>query len=197
MVPAVRVGLKGRIGPGHWAPRGPEVKLKNWTERLIGQSSVPGEELGVPACKPQLVGVAIKPRSEANRCSWKSVEGNLGQVGEAGRQTTRRGIGRDRAYELGVDAKAVGGHEEAVLLARPRLADVDGSFRGPSRAEGVQGESADLGVVGATGRAFGMLKLALGVCAGACPSAASGLIVKPSGRVITAVGSGTGRPPLA
>ena len=61
-------------------------------------------------------------------------ERDLRQVVEVDRQLAGLRVGMDRADELGVDAEAVGDHEQPVLVARLRFADVERAGRAGRRA---------------------------------------------------------------
>ena len=78
-VPATRLGLKGRTWPGHWAAVGARSRGRR-LGRVPGRPGrVPGEEVGVDGVDRAGVGVAIRPRSEAKRWSWKSSKGTCGR----------------------------------------------------------------------------------------------------------------------
>ena len=132
---------------------GPGVEAEDLARGLVGQGRVPGEEeVGADRCRScSASGVAIRPRSEAKRCSWKSSKGAWGRSAKSAVSWPVFGIGPDRADQLGVDPEARGDHEEAVLVAGLRFADVDGALEPPGQRRGADREGADLRVVGAVG----------------------------------------------
>ena len=71
-------------------------------------------------------------------------EGNLGQVFEVSGQLSGDGVGLEGADELGVDPKARGDEEEAVLVAGFRFADVYGAFERPGKGLGTNREGSNL-----------------------------------------------------
>ena len=113
------------------------------------------------------------------------VERDLRQVLEVGRDLAGHRIGSERADQLRVDPEPVGDQEEAVLVARLRFADVDRpDQRSVERAEWIA-IGPDLRVVGAFAGPSEP-KFASSSVQARWPSAASGLIVSPSGRVTIA-----------
>ena len=155
-VPASRVGLKGRIWPGHWVPWGPDSRLKIWLDVLFCQGRVPGVELG----GDRVDRAGRRGRHQAafagEEVELEVFEGGLGEVGEFGGELAGFGVGPDRADELGVDPEARGREKEAVLIAGLGFADVDGAFEPFGQGGGADREGADLGGVGAFAGAFGV-----------------------------------------
>ena len=75
-------------------------------------------------------------------------------------------MGWTDAEQLRVDPEAVGDHEDPVLVAGLRFAEVEGAGQGPGQCRGADVEVADLGVVRAFRRALAV-EVRLGVRAGA------------------------------
>ena len=113
------------------------------------------------------------------------VEGDLGEVVDEGGDLAGDRVGFERADELGVDAEAIGDHEEAVLIAGFGLADVDRAVERAVEGRGADRKGADLAIVGAVGRAL-RAEVGLRVEAGA-------LAVGGVGVDRQAVGQGEGR----
>ena len=93
-------------------------------------------------------------------------ERDLRQVLEVDRDLAGLGVGFDRADQLRVDAEAVEDHEQPVLVARLRFAEVERADQAAVEGRRADAERADLRVVGAVGRALGA-EVGLGVGAGA------------------------------
>ena len=95
------------------------------------------------------------------------------------------GIRPDRSDQLRVDPEARGDQEEPVLVPRLRFADVDRAVERARQGLGTDREGADLRAVRASAGPS-LSKLAWASGQAVCPSAASGLIVNPGGRVTVA-----------
>ena len=79
IVPATSRGRKGRVWPGQGLPPGPESALKCGRESCR-EAHVPGREASQrPHRGCSCVGVATKPRSDANRCRSNSSKGTWGR----------------------------------------------------------------------------------------------------------------------
>ena len=129
-VPASRVGLKGRIWPGHSAAVGARFEAEDLARLLFGKRRVPGEEVGVDRVD-RAGGRGRHQRAFAGEeVQLEVFEGSLGEVFEVGGQLAGFGVGLDRADQLGVDPEARGDQEEAVLVARLRVRRCRRSLRG-------------------------------------------------------------------
>ena len=162
-------------------PCGPESSPKTWLDRWSAARYSRGRSRLRRCRRVHPVGVAIRPRSDANRCSWNSSNGTCGRSLKTAVTWPVSGSGLIDADQLGVDPEARGDHEQAVLVARLRLADVDRAFEGPVERRRDDREVPDLRAVGAFGRPLGVEVRLRRRCRRVCPSAASGLMVKPGG----------------
>ena len=136
---------------------------------------------------PHWVGVARRPRSAPKKCRLNSVSGLCGRFVEGGDELAGLRVGLDRAGEFHVGAEAVRGEEDPVAVAGLGVAEVD---RRPEIGAG----SAELSIdVGADLRELRAVRLRSSVPKFASaseqevlPSAALGLIEKPTGSVTVA-----------
>ena len=162
--------MKGRIWPGHWLPWGPESSPKTWLDCCSGSDRVPGREVGTDGIDRAGDRGRHQGPFAGEEVQLEVFEGDLGQVFEVGGDLAGFGVGLDRADQLGVDPEARGHHEEAVLVAGLRFADVDGAFESAVEGRRADREGADLGVVGAfagtlraeVGLGFSAIALAVG-----------------------------------
>ena len=190
--PAVGVGgarFKTRIEwanlTGALAAMGTRFEAEDLAGLLFGERRVPWIELGLG----RVYRAGDRGRHQSSfageEVQLESFEGNLGQVFEVGGQLAGFGVGFERADQLGVDPEPRGDQEESVLVAGLGFADIDGAFERTAKGLGADREGADLGLIG-TLAGPSEPKLAWASVQAVCPSAASGLIVKPSGRVTDA-----------
>ena len=163
-VPATRRGLNGRTWPGHGLLFGPSVDVQERRRMLRGEARVPGNEGASRSSRREhWVGVAISPRSEANRCRSNSSNGTWGMSSTLIVICPVFGSGMDLGDQLCVDPEAVEDHEHAVLIARQRLPDVERTVERVFEGRRVDFDRADLGVVRALpGRFSAEIRLGFG-----------------------------------
>ena len=119
----------------------------------------------------------------------KSSNGTCGRSSNLDGSRPVSGSGCTVPIELRVHAEAAEDHEQAVLVARFRFADVDRADQRPVERRRAERDRADLRLSGHS-PGPSLPKFAWASVHIVCPSAASGLIVNPSGRVtITALAS--------
>ncbi len=184
-------GLEARVEtagpqPGRAAPCGPLSRLKFAVEIWSGRRSFQGKKWRVD-CVDRAVGRRRQePAIRSEEVDVEVVERNLGQVFEVHRHLPGLRVRLTATDELRVHPEAVEDHEEAVLVAGLRFAEVErAGKRAPSRV-GVP--TLRVPILELSGQFAGPSepKLACASVQAVCPSAASGLIVSPSGRVTIA-----------
>ena len=115
----------------------------------MGSLPFQGMNSACTAYSVHLVGVAIRPRSDANRWMSKSSNGTCGRSSKRRRESSGHRVRVDRADQLRVDPEPAEDHEEAVLIARLRFADVDRADERPVERRSAEGDGPDLRLIGA------------------------------------------------
>ena len=127
------VGVNGRIWPGHGVPLGPESMLKSTGASAASASCAFQGKKSSRSLVDRAAASASRPgrgrrrRGGGRRRRTGPGEGRRRHA-SAGRSA---GSGRNAADELRVDPEAVDDHEDPVLVAGLRLADVERAFEGP------------------------------------------------------------------
>ena len=195
-MPAAKRGReRPRRGPGTARRPGPLSRLKNWVEVWFGQHVVPGHE-----CRFDRVGAAAGRRRQQAALGAEEVHVEFRTAASAAGLRRRPsswpvcGSAWTVPVELDVGREAVGGEDQAVAV-RPAA-----GRRGRSRRGSAPGSAALVDRRASRSSSTPGSALRLGCRSGASrsvqatlPSAALGLIEKPSGRVTVAALISRGR----
>ena len=163
--PGDEAGVERALLAGTGPAVGTSVDRDDRVGDLRGERRIPWREYRFGAVDPALRGGGHQRPIGCEEVEVELVERHLGQVVDAHRHPTGPGIGMDGRDELRVHAEALGHHDDAVLVAGLRFADVEGPGQRAGKGRGMQFEGPDLRVV-RTVRGFVAVEVRLSVGAG-------------------------------